>query len=246
MNWSESKIVREIVLENPSAVRVFESAGIDYCCGGKRPLREACEQANVPVADILASLAKLNEAPPEGGRQWNDASLSELARHIFETHHGYVRREVDRLLPLLKKVVSRHGANHSELSTIQNLFSAIAEEMTTHMLKEEQVLFPYIQRMDEAFRSQRPIPAAFFGSIENPIGKMMADHDDAGELTRQIRALSNNYTPPAGACTSYIALYKGLEEFEQDLHQHVHLENNMLFPKALEMEKSGSQAGNVR
>ena len=246
MSWSESNTVREIVVENPDAVRVFESAGIDYCCGGRRTLREACEQANVPVANILASLAKLDEAPPESARKWNDAPLSDLTRHIVEKHHGYVRQEVDRLLPLLQKVVSKHGTKHSELPAIETFFSVIAQEMSTHMRKEEQVLFPYIQQMDEAVRARRPIPPAFFGSIENPIANMMADHDDAGELTRQIRVLSNNYTAPAGACPSYIALYKGLEEFEHDLHQHVHLENNLLFPQALEMEKSCRPVESVR
>lgn len=238
MEWNARTTVREIAIESPATVRVFESLGIDYCCGGKRPLQEACELVNVPVPQMLELLANAGQTRSEGREQWNDAPLADLAQYIIGRHHSYVRQEIDRLQPLLEKVVSKHAATHPELSSIKELFAAIAQEMNTHMLKEEQVLFPYIQRMDAAVRAQQPIPPAFFGSLGNPIANMLADHDDAGELTRKIRMLSNNYTAPAKACPSYLALYRGLEEFEQDLHRHVHLENNLLFPKALEMEKS--------
>lgn len=238
MTLNSNQTVREIAIENPAAVRVFESLGIDYCCGGKRPLSEACESANVPMERVLDLLKKVEEAPSEPGTRWNESRLSDLTCHIINRHHGYVRQEVARLQPLLEKVAGKHGAAHPELLSIQGLFTAMAQELHTHMLKEEQVLFPYLQRMETAVSAQQPVPPAFFGSVGNPIAHMLAEHDDAGELTAKIRALSGNYEPPADTCPSFLALYDGLEEFERDLHQHVHLENNILFPRALEMERS--------
>jgi regulator of cell morphogenesis and NO signaling len=232
------KTVREIAVECPASVRVFETLGIDYCCGGRKSLRDACTTADVPL-DRVVELLK-NAAQPTAGvdhAAWNVAPLDALTAHIVRKHHAYVRQEIPRLEMLLAKVVDRHGEGHPELSQIKPLFSAIAQELSTHMLKEEQVLFPHIERMAAAFLIHAPQPPAFFGTVQRPIANMVADHDDAGSVLAQMLQLSNGYTLPEGACPTYGALYHGLAEFERDLHQHIHLENNILFPRAIEMER---------
>lgn len=243
MTLNESQTVREIAIANPASIRVFESLGIDYCCGGRRPLSDACERANVPLARVLQMLTGAGQSSALDETQWNDASLTEVMAHIVNKFHTAARQDIVRLQPLLEKVCSKHGAAHPELLSIKELFAAIAQELYPHMLKEEQFVFPYLQQMETAVLAQQPISPAFFGSVQTPIAKLLTDHDDAGALTSKIRALSNNYAAPAAACPSYLGLYQGLKEFERDLHQHVHLENNLLFPKALEMERSHKHAG---
>jgi regulator of cell morphogenesis and NO signaling len=229
--------VREIAIHNPATVRVFESLGIDYCCGGKRPLAEACERAGVSVAQALKLLADVGpESSSPEGRAWGDASFRDLIDHIVARHHVYVRQEGPRLEALLDKVISRHGVNHPELLSIRDLFSAMNQELVTHMFKEEHILFPFLQKMEVSVRTGAPLPLACFDSVGTPIARMLADHDDAGELLAKIRALSSHYQAPAGACPSYLGLYHGLREFERDLHLHIHLENNILFPRALAMD----------
>lgn len=231
------KTVREIALENPASIRVFESMGIDYCCGGKRPLTEACSHANVDFASVVALLESIRK-PATPGTEWKNRSLTDLIAHIVGTHHAYVRRETPRIDTLLAKVLARHGTNHPEISQIQVLFSAISHELATHMIKEEHILFPHLERLEQASQSGKPVPSACFSTVQLPIAAMMAEHDDAGALLAQIRQLSNGYTAPAGACPTYLGLYLALEEFEHDLHHHVHLENNSLFPRAVEMEQA--------
>jgi len=231
-----NQTVREIAIEHPGTVRVFESLGIDYCCGGKRGLRDACERAGVPVERALDLLAAVKENPPTNAANWGGASTHELIGEIVGRHHSYARSETPRLLTMLEKVVSRHGQAHPELASIQNLFGALTEELSAHMLKEENILFPYLDRMASAVAQGAAAPPASFGSVEMPISRMLADHEDAGELLAKIRALSAEYQAPDSACPTYRALYHGLEEFERDLHHHVHLENNILFPRALHME----------
>lgn len=234
------KTVREIALENPSSIRVFESLGIDYCCGGKKPLSDACFRANVDLARVVGLLEQArNEVASPEAPEWRDKPLGELVAHVVEKHHAYVRQETPRIEGLLAKVLARHGADRAEIGKIDQLFSAIGQELSTHMLKEEQVLFPYIKRMEQAVRAGSPVPAAFFGTVQRPIANMMAEHDDADALLARIRELSSGYQAPVGACPTYLGLYLALEEFERDLHRHVHLENNILFPRAVEMERAG-------
>jgi regulator of cell morphogenesis and NO signaling len=234
------KTVREIVLENPSSIRVFEMLGIDYCCGGKRSLSEACSLAAIDVDETLALLAQAADRDSRSGQanEWTARPLSELIGHIVEQHHGFVHRETPRLVGLLAKVKARHGSTHPEIAQIDSLFLVMAQELLTHMLKEEQVLFPRIEQLENAMKTGTPAPEAFFGSVSRPIANMAADHEDAGAVLSRLRELSNGYTPPAGACPTFVALYRGLEDFEQDLHQHVHLENNILFPRAIEIERN--------
>jgi regulator of cell morphogenesis and NO signaling len=207
MTDTREKTVRELVIENPSSVRVFETFGIDYCCGAKRSLNDACTRAKVSLESVLDVLAKARPQPTGDARVWNDFRLSVLADHIVQTHHGYVRREAPRITALLVKVIGRHGNSRPEINQIEQLFTAVSQELFTHMLKEEQVLFPYIAKMESAFLDGRPLPPAFFGSVTKPIENMLADHDDAGALLSRMRELSNGYEPPAGSCPTLRALY---------------------------------------
>ena len=231
------KTVREIALEEPSSIRVFESLGIDYCCGGKRPLSEACSRANVDLDRVTLLLDSARRDANSGDRgEWDRKTLRELIEHIVDNHHGFVRRETPRLEAMLTKVVNKHGAGHPELARIQELFLAISQELSTHMLKEEQILFPYVERMEQSVLAGEHVPHAFFGTVQAPIANMVAEHDDAGAVLAQIRNLTSEYTAPAGACPTFLGLYRGLLDFERDLHHHVHLENNILFPRAVAME----------
>lgn len=240
MKATMSLTVSEIAVQNPRTVRVFESFGIDYCCGGKRPLQEACELAKVPLEAVLGSLAAVDEPPVEAARNWRQAEMRELIRHIVEEHHGYIRRESPRLVLLLQKVVNAHKAAHPEVKKIQELFAAMSNEMVLHMMKEENMLFPLLSKMEAAAKRGAAPPKTIFGSVEAPISRMLAEHGDQGEIARRIRALTDDFQLPADACPTYRALYDGLVEFERDLHQHVHLENNILFPRALELERRES------
>jgi regulator of cell morphogenesis and NO signaling len=232
--------VREIALENPSTIRVFETLGIDYCCGGKRNLSDACTHAKVPLARALELLENAGKDARDDGDPSNEIPLHALTARIVAKHHSFVRSETPRIQALLTKVLSRHGDAHPEVRQIEALFLAMAQELSTHMLKEEQVLFPYLEKMEAAFAMAQPLPPAFFGSVANPIAKMMADHDDAGALMARIRELSGGFAPPANACPTYRGLYHSLAEFESDLHRHVHLENNILFPRAARMETAAA------
>ncbi|HEY7389107.1 MAG TPA: iron-sulfur cluster repair di-iron protein [Bryobacteraceae bacterium] len=243
MKVAQEKTVGEIAAENPTSVRVFESLGIDYCCGGKRSLADACSQTGLGVADLLKRLEEAagnaRETVAEG---WNEAPLARLIAHIVDHHHAHVRNETPRLETMLSKVVGRHGEKHPEVRKIRRLFAVLIEELTTHMLKEEQILFPYIEKMEQATDTGKPIPPAFFGSVARPVAHMVADHDDAASLLESIRSEANNYVPPADACGTFRALYAGLEEFERDLKRHVHLENNILFPRATKLEQIHDRA----
>ena len=238
------KTVREIALEQPSSIRVFEYFGIDYCCGGRQPLTQACASRNIPVEAVLGALAAVQAifqpGPVSTAKDWTKAPLSDLAKHIATTHHVYVQRELPRLAVLAQKVVSRHGDTQPELPMIQELLRSLDAELTPHLAKEEAILFPYIEQLE---RPDAPgtAPQACFASVASPIAVMCAEHEAAGALLLQIRHLSRAFTTPPGACPTYLAYYAGLHEFEQDLHQHIHLENNILFPRAIALEGSLSE-----
>ena len=233
-----TQTVREIALENPASIRVFERFGIDYCCGGKMPLAEACAARNLAVDDVISSLEEAENAPVAEGDDWTKKPLAGLVSHIVSTHHVYVMRELPRLAELARKVVSRHGDTRPELPTIQSKLDQLDEELRQHLGKEELVLFPYILKLERAIAEGSPKPHGCFGAVSNPIAMMTQEHDAAGALIEEIRLLSRDFTPPAGACPTFHAFYNGLNDFESDLHQHIHLENNILFPRAIEMEAS--------
>lgn len=230
MPTTAEQTVRELTLAHPAAARVFEAFGIDYCCGGNRSLRAACATANVPLETVIGKL-EAPATPPEPAVPY-DTPLGELTQHIVQRHHGYVRHQSPRIHGLLLKVVEKHGGAHPELSELKALFTVLDEELAGHMMKEERILFPYIEALASGAR-----PGACFGSVESPISVMIADHEQAGEVLARMRALSSGYQAPADACPTFQALYRALEEFERDLHWHVHLENNILFPRAIEADR---------
>src|SRR5262249_47502526 len=240
MSVSTARTVRELVLENPEATRVLEKVGIDYCCGGGKSLEEACAAANLSVDQVIDSLELAEEQARAQQRDtnWQREPLADLVAHINSTHHKYTREEIAPLGPLFDKVVSVHGKNHPELQHERATFRGLAQELTMHMMKEEAVLFPYIIRLEEAVAQKEPVLPPPFGSVQNPVAMMMHEHDSAGDALKAMRQASAGYAPPEDACISYQTLYKALADFEKDLHQHIHLENNILFPRAIEMEGS--------
>ena len=239
MSANLERTVKEVAVDVPGATRVFEKLGIDYCCGGGKSLADACFGAGVSLEEVMAALeaGKERHAGKESDN-WQSRSLAELADHIVHKHHEYTKSELERLDKLCEKVASVHGQNHPELAKVRELFLALKKDLVPHMLKEEQVLFPYIERLEDATLNGRPAPTPFFGTVRNPVQMMIRDHDAAGDLLRSLRAESSDYAVPADGCTSYRTLYQALQELEQDLHQHIHLENNILFPRAVVMESA--------
>jgi regulator of cell morphogenesis and NO signaling len=235
MSATIEKTVRELALEIPAATRVFERLQIDYCCGGNRTLDEACRSAGVPVDRVIAALEGEN-AGSGVDREWTVEPLAELVAHIQSTHHVYTREAIARIPRLIEKVVAAHGANHPELRRIETVFAGLAQELAMHMMKEEMVLFPHIVRAEEASLAGEPALPPPFGTVRNPVRMMEHEHDSAGEALRELRGLSSDYTAPADGCLTYRTLYGAMAEFEADLHQHIHLENNVLFPRAVELE----------
>jgi regulator of cell morphogenesis and NO signaling len=222
--------VGRLVVERPVRARVFERFGIDYCCGGKKPLDQACRDKNLNPQDVLRELQQADADQPDSGRDWALAPLAELADQIEQTHHRYLKQELPPLDALVRKVASVHGEAHPELAEVRNVFIRLRAEMESHILREELVLFPLCRRIGAG------LPPAFPGTVQNPISVMVREHEDAGDALARIRVLTKGYTPPEGACNSYRAMLARLAELEADLHQHVHKENNILFPRAVEAE----------
>lgn len=244
MEIDASRTVKQIVLEIPASVGVFERLGIDYCCGGDKNLEDACQAAGRPVREVLQSLeAATNSAQAEtGATDWSQEPLANLMNHIVQKHHTFCRQEVSRLEPLLAKVSQAHGKNHPELHLLRSLFSGLSRELLMHLVKEEQTLFPYIARMEEALSQGKPFPRPPFGTVQNPVRMMVLEHDNAGAALHEMRNLSGEYQLPPDGCDSYRVLYEALSAFESDMHQHVHLENNILFPRAVALEDTAALA----
>jgi len=232
----ESKI-GEIVAENFRAAQVFEKYGLDFCCGGKKSIDEACQNKGINKDELIKTLTDINE---NGNRTMADFNLWKpdfLIDYIVNNHHIYVNRSLPVISTHADKVASKHGENHPEVETIARLFADIKNELEAHMQKEERMLFPYIKHLQELESSSGEASYPPFGTIENPIRMMEMEHDAAGRIMEEINSLSSSYTVPEDACTTYRVLYQELKEFEDDLHVHIHLENNILFPKAIQLEK---------
>jgi len=241
VNLETQKTVRELALEIPGATRVFEKMGIDYCCGGKRSLADACAIARVNFEEVELALTTISPSP-EQEPDFQTATLEELINHVVRKHHSFTRLEIARLNALLEKVCVAHGDNHPELFKINLLFRELGADLEPHMAKEERVLFPYIVTMEAAAQQHLPLRRPPFGTVANPVRMMMLEHDLAGKLLKEMRELSSNYIPPDDGCISYQTLYAAFEALEKDLHQHIHLENNILFPRAVEMEQLAGTA----
>ena len=228
--------VADMVTKNIKTAHIFKKYGIDFCCGGGISLKKACEKYNVDYNLLSRDLLDVDQTTSRA-TNYNSWELDFLTDHIINVHHSYVEENIPLLLQYSERVAKVHGAHYSELLEIRDLVKQVAGELSAHMKKEELILFPFIKKMVKAKKENTELPAAHFGTVDNPIKMMETEHEDAGELLRRIAELSNNYTPPQGACNTYRAFFAKLEEFEQDLHQHVHLENNILFPKSLLLEK---------
>ncbi|MDT7541213.1 MAG: regulator of cell morphosis and signaling [Acidobacteriota bacterium] len=240
MTLDTNRTVRELALDMPDATRVFERLRIDYCCGGNRTLSDACQSAGVKVEEVTGLLEREAESPDHDGGMldFQSLSLAELISYIIEKHHVFTTAEMARITALVDKVCGKHGEHHSELIEVGTLFARLCDELRPHMLKEERVLFPYIAVLEVSTARDLAPPFAPFGTVNNPVRMMMFEHDAAGDILRALRDASRDYAVPEDACMSYRALYHALEAFEADLHQHIHLENNVLFPRAVELERA--------
>ncbi len=237
MNISEKSNIGKIVAENYRFATVFKTAGIDFCCNGNRTIAEACEEMKIDTQNLLDKLTQAAGNTVDSNVDYRTWPLDLLADYIEKTHHRYVEQKAAEITPYLEKVARVHGGNHPELIEIERLFHESVQELTAHMKKEELMLFPFIRNMVKAQLNGEPLPKSLFGEVKNPIASMMAEHDNEGERFRQISALSDDYTPPADGCNTYRVTFALLKEFEEDLHKHIHLENNILFPAAIELEK---------
>lgn len=225
--------VGKLVAERPSRSRVFENWGLDYCCGGKRPLNEACAEAQIDLGDVLRDLETVeDDSSSLYDPDWTVAPLAKLVDHIVATHHGYLRAELPRLTELIRKVRGAHGARHPEIHELAAIFGEFRLEIETHAAKEEQILFPFLR----ALAMPAPLPEFVCGSVAHPIARMEQEHDDAGVALQKMRMLTHDYSAPEDACNTFLALLDGLRGLEADMHQHVHKENNILFPRALALE----------
>ena len=227
----------EIATKDLRKTEIFKKYGLDFCCGGKKTVQEACAEKGIDVTRVEEELRQADKNPVVRPLPYNDWTLDFLADYIVNTHHLYVRKSLPEIRAYAAKVATVHGSHHPELAIIRGLVEEINAELTSHMVKEEQVLFPFIKQLVTASNTKQPLPPAGFGTVENPIHMMEHEHEMVGRNLEQVRKLSDNYSLPADACASYSLLFKMLEEFEGDLFIHIHLENNILFPKALKLEK---------
>jgi regulator of cell morphogenesis and NO signaling len=220
-----------------SAVRILEQHGLDYCCGGKQPFEEACHNKGLKPESIMREIDESNVATV-AGRDWLTAPLDELVTHIVTTHHEYLKLDLPVLGLRMEKVASVHGARDPEvLPRMAEVFAALRAELEMHIRKEETILFPFIGQYGRAELQGRPMPPVPFGSIANPIAMMEREHGNAGDALGEIRRLTNDFELPPYACSTVRALYQGLQALESDLHVHIHLENNILFPRAIALEE---------
>jgi regulator of cell morphogenesis and NO signaling len=234
MSITGASIVADIARQNPTTVKVFQRLRIDFCCSGNRPLSEACAKANHDLEEVLSDLADLDSSSE--GVEWTQRPLVELIDHIISRYHDRLRLDLPTLGELAKRVATRHGDTNPALREVETVFRALADEMLTHMRKEEVVLFPMIEKLENAAAQGSMVAAA--PPIEGPIAAMEDDHREVGDLLAQLWKLTGGFEPPANACNSYRGLFSGLAELETDTHQHIHLENNILFPRGQKLAAS--------
>lgn len=243
MNVTPETHVATLATRHPGTLRVFQRHGIDFCCGGKRPLAEACAEHGLELSALQEELTRAMTPDADDGRDWSRAPLRELVAHIVQRYHERLREDLPRLGAMAEKVLSVHGDKHPDvLPDLAATFRRLQEEMEAHTLKEEMVLFPHIRRMERSAEDGTPMPQAAFDSVDSPIAMMEAEHTEVAHALAHLRDLTGGFEPPKGACTTFRGLYHGLAELEADTHRHIHLENNVLFPRSLEMERSAVPA----
>ena len=237
MKISPDTFVKEVVRSNFKTAPLFQENNIDFCCGGDKSIYDACREAGIDPEQLIKQLETVVSQNDSDSVYINNLTLRELADYIEKRHHAYVRENIPVLKKNLEKICQVHGGHHPELLEIKELFTGSAGDLTVHMKLEELILFPLIRQLEKAINENSPAPGPSFGSVKNPIGMMMADHQNEGDRFKEISRLSMNYQPPHDACATYEVTLKQLGDFEGDLHRHIHLENNILFPKALELEQ---------
>lgn len=237
MEINVKDIIGEVVAKDYRTAAVFKNHAIDFCCNGNRSIEEACRDLDVEASQLVDEIEVTLKQSSDKASDFHQWPLDLLADYIEKTHHRYCETKITEIKPYLEKIAQVHGDAHPELFEIQELFNQTAGQMSMHMKKEELIVFPFVKRLMKAKTSGEPYVQPRTGSIESPIEIMMDDHNEEGERFRKIRALSHDYTTPADGCNTYRVTLGLLEEFEQDLFQHIHLENNILFPKSIELEK---------
>ena len=235
-----NKSLAQIVTTNHKAAAIFEKYHLDFCCKGKRSLQQACVENELPVAEVIDALTKTNDQYPAISSNYDRYSLTELVNHIEATHHQYVKKEMPAIIQYLQKVAAKHGDRHPEMIKVLEIFTAVKEEMDQHMQKEEVILFKRIKEIEEQVAEGQLIHLDSTYLLA-PIQVMEQEHDETGAMLDEIRKLTNDYTPPTDACTTYHLCFSLLQAFEIDLHMHVHLENHILFPKAIKLFSQAKQ-----
>ena len=243
MKAETNQTVASIVIQYPSAIPLFEGLKIDYCCGGNKTLKDACDKAGASVEKMVQSLESLPVSPSRG-QDWSERNLSELVEFLLEKHHVYTREQLALLDKLSEKVARVHGQNHPDLLALRRVFSQMAEELEQHMLKEEHVAFPYLLALEKSAKGggDEGLFFPFEGFRAGPRAVLMADHETVGEQLREARRLTGDFTPPNDACVTFRSFYQAFIELEEDLHRHIHLENNVLFPMAEKLAEKSLRA----
>jgi len=241
MEQITTKTIGQLVTEDYRTAQVFRSFKLDFCCGGDKTVREACADRGVDYQEVQEALQQLDDIQSGEQNNYSEWSLDFLIDYIVNNHHSFTRKKLPEIGAYTKKVAAVHGDRHPELKQIYHEFTLLHGEMINHLDKEEGLLFPYIKQLVEAEKKGRSPEKPEFGEAANPVAMMEHEHDEAGAVIKKIRELSDDFTPPEDACTTYRLLFENLEAFEKDLHKHVHLENNILFPKALQLENALTQ-----
>lgn len=234
----ESKTVAELVSDNYRTADVFRKHGIDFCCGGKKTIGQVCREKHINEEELEKELTEVQMQPVDMEHDFKSWSPTFLVEYILQVHHKYVDRYLPIITSLSEKVARVHGKHYPETVEVYELWNQIAGELSMHMKKEELILFPYIRSLDKYDRREiNQFPRSHFDTVKSPVRMMEQEHDEAGRILHRIQEITNNFTPPADACNTYRVLYAQLNDFQSDLHRHVHLENNILFPAVIELEK---------
>jgi regulator of cell morphogenesis and NO signaling len=235
MSITKDSILGDVVKGNFKTAEIFESYGIDFCCGGARSIETACAGKNIDIIELLDKLEKAN-FNKNGNGLFDNLPLDELIDHIVNVHHSFVSKTIPIISTHSQKVLNAHGKNHPGIPEIYTIWVNVSEELSSHLMKEEKMLFPYIKNLVAAKRNLLDLPFAPFGAVGNPISVMEKEHTSAGDAFTKIREITNDFTLPEDACATFSVFYEELKEFEKDLHMHIHLENNILHPKAIKLE----------
>ncbi|WP_158002552.1 iron-sulfur cluster repair di-iron protein [Methyloterricola oryzae] len=241
MSYATETTLRDLALAYPAALGVLELHRLDYCCGGQQSLAEACEGAGLDAEQVLLEIQAVKSAQPVSVAT---DTLGALMAHIVETHHAFTRTSLARIDRLMERVLLRHGAAHPELADLNSCVRSLAADLVPHLRKEEEVLFPYVEGLEGHVAQGTELPTACFGSVAAPISVMGREHEAVGDLLKQARSITRDYACPADACSSFSLLYQELEALESDLMRHIHLENNILFPRALRLADEVHPGGN--